>query len=146
MRPFSIMLADRQIRPYPVAHSRVCCVAQRLLTGAKTKSIQSRKKRESYARRSGPTSSASIGPEHLLPDELFNVTNDPGETVNLVEDPDHAAVAAELSARIDVYFSNYIKPEADLWRGGQPIQNSMMQPYWRDIWGQNWRPVFAYED
>lgn len=82
----------------------------------------------------------------LLPDELFNVTNDPGETVNLVEDPDHAAVAAELSARIDVYFSNYIKPEADLWRGGQPIQNSMMQPYWRDIWGQNWRPVFAYED
>ena len=33
-----------------------------------------------------------------------------------------------------------------IWRGGKPIQNSMMQSYWRDIWGDDWNPVYTYDD
>lgn len=80
-----------------------------------------------------------------LPDELFNVAVDPGETKNLAEDPDHAHIVADLSARIDKFFAQHARSEADLWRGGQPIQNSMMQSYWSDIWGEDWRPVYAYD-
>ncbi len=79
-----------------------------------------------------------------LPDELFNTADDPGETVNLANDPTRAAIAADLSARIDAYFERHVRTEADLWAGGQPIQNSMMSAYWRDIWGEDWAPVFRY--
>jgi arylsulfatase A-like enzyme len=79
-----------------------------------------------------------------LPDELFNTADDPGETVNLANDPTRAAIAADLSARIDAYFERHVRTEADLWAGGQPIQNSMMSAYWRDIWGEDWAPVYRY--
>ena len=79
-----------------------------------------------------------------LPDELFNVISDPGETQNLADDPAHAHVVADLSARIDAFFEMHARGEADLWKGGQPIQNSMMTSYWRDIWGEDWAPVYVY--
>lgn len=80
-----------------------------------------------------------------LPDELFNVVTDPGETENLASDPAHAHIVAELSARIDAFFASHTRDDADLWKGGRPIQNSMMQSYWRDIWGDDWTPVYAYD-
>ena len=79
-----------------------------------------------------------------LPDELFDVNADPGETTNLAGDPKLAHVVADLSARIDAFFEAHSRKEADLWQGGQPIQNSMMSGYWQDIWGENWSPVYAY--
>ena len=80
-----------------------------------------------------------------LPDELFNVAVDPGETDNLAEDPAHAPIVAELSSRIDAFFAAHARPEADMWNGGQPIQNSMMQDYWKQVWGEDWSPTYAYE-
>ena len=80
-----------------------------------------------------------------LPDELFNVVTDPGETVNLADDPAHAHIVAELSARIDAFFALHARGQADLWRGGRPIQNSMLIDYWRSIWGEDWAPVYSYE-
>ena len=64
-----------------------------------------------------------------LPDALFNTAEDPGETVNLVEDPNHKEVAADLAARIDAFFAQHARAEADLWRGGKPIQNTMLKDY-----------------
>lgn len=81
-----------------------------------------------------------------LPDELFNVVTDPDETTNLAADPGHAHVVAELGARIDAFFDRHARAPADMWSGGQPIQNSMMQSYWRDIWGDDWTPVYDYDD
>ena len=81
-----------------------------------------------------------------LPDELFNTITDPNETNNLANDAAHAHIVAELSARIDAFFDLHARGEADLWRGGQPIQNSMMTDYWRGVWGDEWAPVYSYDD
>ncbi len=79
-----------------------------------------------------------------IPDALYNVARDPEETHNLADDPDQAAIVTDLSARIDAFFTQHARPEADLWRGGQPIQNSMLQDYWKGIWGADWAPVYHY--
>lgn len=81
-----------------------------------------------------------------LGDALYNVVTDPGETNNLAGDPAHAAVVADLSARIAAFFERHSREDADLWHGGQPIQNSMLIDYWRGIWGPDWRPVYRYDD
>jgi len=81
-----------------------------------------------------------------LPDELFDVVVDPGETVNLAADPQYARIVEELDARIDKFFTQYAEKKADMWKGGRPIQNSMMQSYWRDVWGDDWRPVYSYDE
>ncbi len=79
-----------------------------------------------------------------LPDALFDVAKDPDETRNLANDPVHSRTVAELSARIDAFFERHSRKEADLWRGGQPIQNSMLTRYWRSVWGNEWGPVYSY--
>jgi len=81
-----------------------------------------------------------------LPDALYDVVADPEETENLADDPAHAKIVADLSARIEAYFARYSRPEADMWSGGKPIQNSMMRPFWRDAWGQDWGPVYRYPE
>ncbi|MBD3665189.1 sulfatase [Sulfitobacter aestuariivivens] len=80
-----------------------------------------------------------------LPDALYHVRNDPSETQNLANNPDYAAVTQELSNRIDAYFTRHARPEADLWRGGRPKQNSTVAHFWRDVWGPDWAPVYAYD-
>ncbi len=79
-----------------------------------------------------------------LPDALFDVTTDPEETRNLADDPAHIQTVADLSVRIDTFFERFARQEADLWRGGQPIQNSMLKSYWRGVWGSQWEPVYSY--
>ncbi|MEM6304921.1 MAG: sulfatase-like hydrolase/transferase [Pseudomonadota bacterium] len=79
-----------------------------------------------------------------LGDALYDVQADPGETINLAADPVYAEVLQDLRARIDRFFAQHARPEADMWRGGRPVQNSMMQRYWRDIWGPDWGPVYGY--
>lgn len=77
-------------------------------------------------------------------DALFDTTADPQETHNLVGDPDHRDTAEHLAARIDAYFDTHARPEADLWRGGRPIQNTMVGELWRLAWGDDWSPVYGY--
>lgn len=79
-----------------------------------------------------------------LPHALYDVQKDPGETRNLAADPDCAKVVADLSDRIDRYFAQHTTPQADLWAGGVPLQNSMLPDYWRGIWGAEWQPVYSY--
>ena len=70
---------------------------------------------------------------------------DPGETVNLADDPAHAEIATALAARIDAYFATHARAEADLWQGGRPIQNTMIGPLWQSAWGADWGPVWNYD-
>gem|GEM_PF-2125111 len=72
------------------------------------------------------------------------MSEDPEEAINLVDDPQHADIVRDLSARIDAHFARFARPEADMWRGGQPIQNSMVTELWREAWGDDWAPVYAY--
>lgn len=40
-------------------------------------------------------------------DELFDLATDPRETINVIDDPAHQAVAQELADQLDRYFANY---------------------------------------
>jgi arylsulfatase A-like enzyme len=48
-------------------------------------------------------------------DELFDLKNDPGETVNLINDPAEAARIAEMRGRLSDWFKKYTMPEFDGW-------------------------------
>ena len=78
-------------------------------------------------------------------DELYNAKTDRHETKNLADDPDYANIVTDLSNRIDAFFDQHARADADMWKGGQPIQNSMMAQYWRNIWGPDWGPVYCYD-
>ncbi len=53
------------------------------------------------------------------PDELYDMINDPGERVNLIDHPDCADVQADLDARLTDFFATYADPEYDVWAGGR---------------------------
>lgn len=80
-----------------------------------------------------------------LPDALYDAVADPGEETNLADDPAHTQIVTELSTRIEAYFARFARPDADLWQGGRPIQNSMMREFWQQAWGPEWAPVFGYD-
>ena len=52
------------------------------------------------------------------PDELFDLEIDPGETRNLIDEPDYAADLANLNRRLENFFDRYADPEYDVWKGG----------------------------
>ena len=52
------------------------------------------------------------------PNELYDMTNDPGETNNLIDDSAYADVITELDARLVAFFSEYADPTFDVWNGG----------------------------
>lgn len=79
-------------------------------------------------------------------DELYDVEADPEETRNLAGDPAHAATLARLIAMLEAFFDGHTRDAADMWRGGRPLQNSERTPFWRDAWGEDWAPVYGYDD
>ena len=78
-------------------------------------------------------------------DELFDVENDPEETTNLALEPEFANIKAALDDQLNSFFDAYAKQEANLWKGGVPIQHSERKQFWRDAWGEEWQPVYSYE-
>ena len=82
----------------------------------------------------------------MFSDALYSVENDPGEEHNLIDDPDHQQVASQLASKIDQFFERHAARHADLWQGGRPIQNSVRAGFWAESWGDDWRPVYRYED
>ncbi len=47
------------------------------------------------------------------PHELYDLVNDPGEEVNLIDRPEHAAVQGSLRAELERWFVRYADPEID---------------------------------
>lgn len=78
-------------------------------------------------------------------DELYDVEVDPEETVNLIDDPACAEIRDQLDAKLQFFFNTHSRPESDLWTGGRPIQNTARGELWREVWGDDWAPVFEYE-
>ena len=52
------------------------------------------------------------------PHTLFDLVADPEEKHNLIDDPAHAEVLAELDRRLTEFFARYSAPKYDLWNGG----------------------------
>ena len=83
-------------------------------------------------------------PNHPIDDELFDIEHDPSEIKNLVGDPAYADVRANLEDMLGKFFETYARPQADLWKGGAPLQHSERNEFWRDAWGNDWQPVYDY--
>ena len=79
-------------------------------------------------------------------DELYDVEVDPSETENLSGDPAFADVEKTLGDMMTAFFAKHADAKSDPWQGGVPLQNSIRQPFWRGIWGEDWAPVYRYED
>lgn len=47
------------------------------------------------------------------PNELYHLAEDPGEKVNLVDDPAHTAVRASMKSRLDEWFDEYVLADFD---------------------------------
>ena len=52
------------------------------------------------------------------PNELYDLTADPGERENLADRPAHAGTRDRLAKRLDEFFDRYADPKYDLRRGG----------------------------
>jgi len=52
------------------------------------------------------------------PDQLFDLTEDPDETTNLLGEAKVASVEKDLSRRLDDFFARYCDPQYDVWAGG----------------------------
>jgi arylsulfatase A-like enzyme len=83
-----------------------------------------------------------LAPDPPYGDELYDLASDPHEKVNLVDDPAHAVVAADLIARIEQFFARHSRPEYDLWHGGAPQSNSDKPWLWQQAWGDGWHGQF----
>jgi len=81
-----------------------------------------------------------------ISDELYDVEHDPEEKNNLSTQPEYAEVEQELNHMLLEFFRRHVRAEADLWNGGVPIQNSVRSWYWRDVWGEDWQPVYSYDN
>lgn len=79
-------------------------------------------------------------------DELFDIELDPEETVNLAEDPAFAEIKSLLKKRMTEFFTQYVNEHADLWTGGAPLQNTERLAFWKDVWGEQWEPVYSYDE
>ena len=87
--------------------------------------------------------------KYKFEDELYNLSQDPGEDLNVASDPANADIIAELSERIDTFFASYSSRKYNLWDGGMamayyypPLQAAI----WRDAFGQDWKPEYPKVD
>ncbi len=74
--------------------------------------------------------------------ELYDLVSDPDERKNLAQDPEYADMVAELSTRLDEFFTDYANPRWDLWKGGVVKSNSTRPFLWKEIWGDDWAPEY----
>jgi len=80
--------------------------------------------------------------EYDFQHDLYDLVNDPDERVNLAQDPKYAEVIAELSTRVDEFFTKYANPRWDLWKGGVVKSNSTRPFLWKEVWGDDWTPKY----
>jgi arylsulfatase A-like enzyme len=76
-----------------------------------------------------------------LENELYDLTHDPEERVNLSGQDEHQNIERELLEKIDTFFGSYANPKYDLWNGGTAKSNSSRPWLWKDAWGEDWQPV-----
>ena len=66
-------------------------------------------------------------------EELFDLKNDPGELVNLADDPKYADIKTELDKCLTAFFDKYADPKYDLWKGGVCKATSWLEPLWKEV-------------
>lgn len=77
-------------------------------------------------------------------DELYDVETDPRESLNLAGDPAFEQIKTSLDKQLEAFFARHVEAHADLWNGGLPIQHSERTNLWKEVWGDEWTPVYSY--
>jgi arylsulfatase A-like enzyme len=73
--------------------------------------------------------------------ELYDVSNDPGQHVNLIDDPAYQDVVAELDQKLIDFFAEYSTEKYDLWKGGT-AKGSVARPgMFQSLHGEDWQTV-----
>jgi arylsulfatase A-like enzyme len=78
-----------------------------------------------------------------MQDELYHLTDDPLEKVNLIDRPEFSGVIAKLRDRVSSFFDIYAAPDYDLWQRGRAKSNVTYKKLWQDAWGDDWSPEFS---
>ena len=81
-------------------------------------------------------------------DQLYDLDTDPGEKINLADNPDYAEIKKDLDNQLTRFFDQYADPRYDLWHGGTAKlrlldagQNSLFADQFPD-----WQPpVLSFE-
>ncbi len=74
--------------------------------------------------------------------ELYDLESDPGERNNLISYPEMQDIIQGLSDKIDKYFSAYSNPKWNLWQGGTVKSNSSRPYFWKEYYGEKWKPHY----
>jgi arylsulfatase A-like enzyme len=72
--------------------------------------------------------------------ELYDMTADPAQNVNVIGDPSYREAAAELAGRLSAFFDRYSDPQYDLWNGGVAKGSVIRVELFRKLYGPDWAP------
>ena len=53
-----------------------------------------------------------------FPDEFYDLSNDPKEYKNLINNPAYQEMIAAMNQRLENFFNTYANPQYDIWKGG----------------------------
>ena len=73
-----------------------------------------------------------------LEPELYELKNDPLETINLAQQKDYKGVVDTMSKRLHNYFQLYSNSKFDLWNAGTAKSNVANESFWKQMWGSEW--------
>ena len=73
-----------------------------------------------------------------LEPELYELKNDPLETINLAQQKDFKGVVDTMSKRLHNYFQLYSNSKFDLWNAGTAKSNVANESFWKQMWGSAW--------
>jgi arylsulfatase A-like enzyme len=80
--------------------------------------------------------------KYPMEDEMYDLSNDPHERINVLENNEHSDIATSLVDQVDSYFRDNSTEKFDLWKGGTIKSNTDKAYLWKDAWGESWQPVF----
>jgi arylsulfatase A-like enzyme len=75
------------------------------------------------------------------PDVLFDHHSDPSQMINVVDDPQYAAIVSELQTLIEDFFRENSVEKHDLWRGGQAKGSISSETYLKPLMPEGWVAV-----
>ncbi|MCA9248230.1 MAG: sulfatase-like hydrolase/transferase, partial [Planctomycetales bacterium] len=75
------------------------------------------------------------------PNEFYNCAQDPGETKNLIDDPNHSALIGLLRDRMHRWFADVADPKWDIWNGGRSKSHLMMAKVFAQANAERKQPV-----
>lgn len=73
------------------------------------------------------------GPNGHWPDQLYDLTSDPREEINRIDDPGLAEIRDGLAGQLEAYFDQYERPEKSGKRIADQIYCNSWQPWTREI-------------